>query len=141
MAAIRQQINISAPQRTVWNALTTAEGWKGWWADEARVEAREGGRIVLVTEDDQGQPVEERGIVHELRPTRRLEIAWDGTSPAKTKGTRLQFTISRDGDETRLALVHSGGGVLEDEAQRATLDREWRDALRTLRASLEAPTA
>ncbi len=141
MAAIRQQINIAAPQRTVWNALTTSDGWKGWWADEARVEPREGGRIVLVTEDDEGKPVEERGIVHELKPTRRLEIAWDGTSPAKTKGTRLQFTISKDGDETRLALVHSGGGVLDDEAQRAVLDKEWRDALRALRESLEAQRA
>ena len=138
MAAIRQQINIAAPQRTVWNALTTAEGWKSWWVDDARIEPREGGRIVFVSEDGEGKPVEERGIVHEMRPTRRLEIAWDSNSPARTRGTRLQFTISRDGDETRLALVHSGGGVLDDDAQRDTLDKEWREGLRTLRASLES---
>jgi uncharacterized protein YndB with AHSA1/START domain len=138
MAAIRQQINIAAPQRTVWNALVSADGWKQWWADDARLEPREGGRIVLVSEDAEGKLVEERGIFHEMRPTRRLEIAWDSTSPARTRGTRLQFTISRDGDETRLALVHSGGGVLEDEAARDVLDREWRDGLRTLRQSLEA---
>jgi uncharacterized protein YndB with AHSA1/START domain len=139
MAAIRQQINIAAPQRTVWNAITTAEGWKSWWVDEARMESREGGRIVLVSEDSEGKPVEERGIVHEMRPTRKLEIAWDSNSPARTRGTRLQFTISRDGDETRLALIHSGGGVLDDEAERDSLDREWREGLRTLRQSLETP--
>jgi uncharacterized protein YndB with AHSA1/START domain len=137
MAAIRQQINIAAPQRTVWNALTSADGWKTWWADEARIESREGGRIVLVTEGTDGKPVEERGIFHEMRPTRRLEIAWDANSPAPTRGTRLQFTISRDGDETRLALVHSGGGVLDDDQQRDALDREWREGLRTLRQALE----
>jgi uncharacterized protein YndB with AHSA1/START domain len=137
MSAIRQQINISAPQRTVWSVLTSAEGWKSWWADDARLEPREGGRIVLVSEGADGKAVEERGIVHEMRPTRKLEIAWDANSPAPTRGTRLQFTISRDGDETRLALVHSGGGVLDDDAARDVLDKEWRDGLRTLRESLE----
>ena len=137
MASIRQQINIAVPSRVVWNALTTAEGWKRWWAEEARLEPRSGGRIVLTVEGDDGEPVEERGIFHELRPTRKLEIAWDASSPAKTKGTRLQFSISRHGDETRLAMVHSGGGILEDEDQRAALEKEWRGAMRALRSSLE----
>lgn len=137
MAAIRQQINIAAPQRAVWNALTTSDGWKVWWADDARLEPREGGRIVLVLEGDDGKPVEERGIFHELRPTRKLEIAFDATSPGPAKGTRLQFTISRDKDETRLGLVHSGAGLLEDDAARDALDKEWKSALRTLRTALE----
>lgn len=137
MSAIRQQINIAASQRTVWNAITTADGWKSWWADEARVDPREGGRIVLVSENAEGQPIEERGIFHELRPTRKVEIAWDGNSPSLTRGTRLVFTISRDGDETRLSLVHSGGGPLEDDVARDRMDKEWRDGLRTLRQSLE----
>jgi uncharacterized protein YndB with AHSA1/START domain len=144
MAAIRQQINIAAPLRTVWTALTTSEGWCSFWAEEARVDGREGGRIVLTTEGDDGKPVEERGIFHEFKPTRKLEIAWD-TSPARTTesrqqfaGTRLQFSISRDKDETRLALVHSGAGLLENEALRAALDKEWRNGLRTLRDALEA---
>jgi uncharacterized protein YndB with AHSA1/START domain len=141
MAAIRQQINIAAPQRIVWNVLVSADGWKSWWADDARVESREGGRIVLVTEGADGEPVEERGIFHEMRPTRKLEIAWDATSPGPTRGTRLQFTISRDGDETRLAMIHSGGGVLDDEAARDALEKEWRSGLQSLRKTLEAKPA
>jgi hypothetical protein len=35
-------------------------------------------------------------------------------------------------------LVHSGGGVLDDDAARTLLDKEWRDGLRVLRESLEA---
>ncbi len=139
MAAIRQQINIAAPQRAVWNALTTPDGWTSWWADQARLEPRPGGRIVLVVEGDDGEPVEERGLFHDLRPTRKLEIAWDATSPAKTRGTRVSFTISRDGDETRLALVHTGAGVLEDDAAREALDKEWKEGLKTLRERLEQP--
>jgi uncharacterized protein YndB with AHSA1/START domain len=141
MAAIRQQINITAPLRSVWTALTTSEGWCSFWADEARVEGREGGRIVLTTEDDEGKPVEERGIFHEFKATRKLEIAFDNTGPARLRGTRLQFTISRDKDDTRLALVHSGAAILEDEARRDQLDKEWRSALRTLREALEKPAA
>ncbi|HHO51403.1 MAG TPA: SRPBCC domain-containing protein [Deltaproteobacteria bacterium] len=138
MPSIRQQINIAAPTRVIWNLLTTAEGWTHWWAEEARLEPRSGGRIVLTIEGDDGEPIEERGVFHEIRPTRKLEIAWDSTSPAKTRGTRVQLTISRDGDEARLALIHSGGGILDDEEARAALEREWRSALRALRSHLES---
>lgn len=138
MSSIRHQINIAAPSRTVWNVLTTAEGWTRWWANDARIDARAGGRIVLQVEDENGDAVEERGLFHELRPTRRLEIAWDANSPAATKGTRLRFTLSADGSETRLSMVHSGGGILDDDDARSQLESEWRSALHALRDSLEA---
>ena len=138
MAAIRHQINIAVPSRVVWRALTTVEGLTSWWADEARVDPRPGGRLVVTTEGDDGEPVEERGLFHELRPTRKIEIAWDNNSPAPTKGTRLVFQIARDGDETRLSLVHRGGGILDDEEARAVLEKDWHRALRSLRSALEA---
>ena len=137
MTAIRQQINIARPIRAVWAALTTANGLKSWWADEARMDPRPGGRVVVVTEGDDGEPMEERGILHELRPTRKIEIAWDSNSPALTKGTRLTFQLARDGEETRVSLVHTGRGVLEDEEAREVLDKDWRRALRSLRDALE----
>lgn len=137
MPSIRQQINIAVPARTVWRALTTADGLASWWVDEARVDARPGGRIVIKTEGDDGEPVEECGMLHELRPTRRIEIAWDSNSPGPHKGTRLAFQVARDGDETRLSVVHSGSGPLDDEEAREALDDEWRRALLALRASLE----
>lgn len=137
MPAIRHQINIAAPTRAVWRALTTEDGLTSWWVDEARVVAEKGGRIVLKSEGDDGEMVEEVGMFHELRPTRKVEIAWDSNSPAPTKGTRIQFTVARDGDETRVAVVHSGGGLLDDEEERAALEKTWRQALRALRGSLE----
>ncbi len=137
MPAIRQQINIAATPRAVWKALTTSEGLMSWWVDEARVDAREGGRVVLVSEGDDGEPVEERGIFLTLRPTRRIEIAWDKNSPAETKGTRIQFNIGRDGTETRVAMFHSGSGPLEDDEQRESLEKAWKAALKALRGSLE----
>ncbi len=137
MPSIRQQINIAVAPRAVWRMLTTDEGLAAWLVDEARVEARPGGRVLLVSEGDDGEPVEERGIYHELRPTRRIEIAWDSNSPSPTRGTRIQFSIARDGGETRLVLVHQGAGVLDDEEAREDLERSWRQALRALREVLE----
>ncbi len=137
MSAIRHQINIAATVRTVWRALTTEEGVTSWWVDEARIDARTGGRIVLISEDDDGEKLEERGIFHELRATRKIEIKWDSNSPAQTRGTRIEFIVARDGDETRVCLVHSGSGVLEDEEARELLAKDWRQALLSLRSSLE----
>jgi len=137
MAAIRQQLNIAAPTRTVWNALTTEDGLTSWWVDEARLDAREGGRVGLISEGDDGEPVEERGMVHTFRPTRKFEIAWDTTGASPTKGTRVEFGVARDGKETRVSVVHRGGGVLDDEDARAELDKAWKAALRALRSSLE----
>lgn len=137
MAAIRHQINVATNPRAVWRALTTEEGITGWWVDKARVDARPGGRIVLTSEGEDGTPLEERGMFHEVRPTRKIEIAWDSNSPAATKGTRIEFQVARDGDETRVHVVHSGGAIEEDEALRKTLDDSWRQALQSLRQSLE----
>lgn len=137
MPAIRQQINIATSPRTVWRALTTAEGLMSWWVDEARVDAREGGRIVLTSEGEDGAPLEERGLFLTIRPTRKIEIAWDRNSPAETRATRIEFNIGKDGDDTRVSVIHSGAGPLDDEAARAVLDKAWRSALQTLRQTLE----
>ena len=135
MPAIRQQIDIAAGPRAVWNAFTTAEGLTAWWVDEARVEPRTGGRLVLVSEGDDG-PIEERGMFLEFKPTRKLEIAWDSAGVAPTKGSRIIVKIGRVGEDTRVSVVHSGGEV-EDGDLNEDLTRTWRSSLKALRGSLE----
>ena len=137
MASIRHQISIAASTRDVWRALTTEEGVTSWWVDEARIDARNGGRIVLTSEGDDGEPVIERGMFHELRPTRRIEIRWDTAGDLPTAGSEISFSLARSGDETRLALLHRGGEAFEDEEQREVLDKGWRQALKALRDYLE----
>jgi len=136
MASVRQQINIAASPRAVWRQLTTAEGLQAWWADEARVDANSGGRVVLESEGDDGEMCEERGIFLEHRPTRRLEIKWDSSSPAPTAGSRVRFQVARDGEETRVAVIHTGA-FLDDDEVLGRYDKEWRSALKALRGSLE----
>lgn len=137
MPSIRHQVNIAAPQRSVWRALTTSEGLASWWADEARADPREGGRVVITTEDDEGNPLQEIGTFVEFRPVRKVAIKWDRASPADTRGTTIEFQVARDGEETRVSMVHSGGGPLDDEDVRKRMEREWKGALRGLRSALE----
>ena len=72
-----------------------------------------------------------------LRPTRKIEIKWDTGSRAATAGTRITFQLAKDGPETRLSLIHSGGGVLNDDDARASLSKDWHRALKGLRDALE----
>lgn len=136
MASIRQQINIAASPRMVWAQLTTSDGLTAWWADEARVDGSSGGRLTLTSEDDDGEPLEERGVFLEFRPTRKLEIKWDAGSGGLTGGSRVKFQVARDGDETRVSVIHTGA-FLEEADVFARFDKEWRSALKALRGSLE----
>ena len=139
MPSIRRHIHIAATPRAVWQALTTEEGLTGWLVDEARIDARKGGRVVLVGEDDDGNPLEEKGVIDRWRPTSHLEIVWDAVGSFPTRGTRLTFQVAIDGDETRVSLIHSGpGAILEDPEKRDQLDKDWRRALRSLQSMLES---
>ena len=137
LPAIRALINIAASPRDVWNALITPEGLSGWLVQGARIEPRAGGRVVwTLPPAAEAEPVEARGMLHTFRPTSHIEIAWDrgGTFPAR--GTRMAFSLARDGDETRLSLVHSGE-PLDDEALRAELEKGWKRDLKALQTLLD----
>ena len=136
MPAIRRQIMVTAPPRQVWAALTTGEGLAQWLVDEARVDGRKGGRVVLINQDDEGNPIEDRGIVHTWRPTSHFEINFDSVGKGPLKGTRLSFSVAMDEGETRVALVHSGA-LFDDADENARVDKEWRQAMKALQAMLD----
>lgn len=136
MASVRQQITIAAPMRTVWNAITTEKGLTAWWSRDARVDAREGGRIVL-THDGEERDLEERGVFHRVRPTRHIDIKWDNVGSAPSKGSTLNIQLGRDGGEVKVHIVQSGGESLEDEEAREAIDADWQARLLRLRESIE----
>jgi uncharacterized protein YndB with AHSA1/START domain len=137
MGSVRQQINIAVGPRRVWRALTTVEGLCTWWASSARVDPREGGRIVLFSEDSEGAKVERMGLFLSFRPTRRLEIKWDGGENNDAKGTSVNFHIARDGDETRVNIVQSGEQIDGEGDAVASLEQAWKGTLLSLREALE----
>lgn len=139
MPAIRRHIHIAASPRQVWKALTTSEGLESWLVDRARIDARKGGRVVWTGEDDEGNPVEERGHINRWRPTSHLEIAWDKFGTFPIRGMSYQFKLAIDGGETRLSIVLSGNPeILENEERRKVLDTDWRRALKSLQSMLDA---
>jgi uncharacterized protein YndB with AHSA1/START domain len=137
MPAIRRHIHIATTPRRVWRALTTAEGLKEWLVDDARVDARKGGRIILTFEGDDGEPVEAVGFIHKWRPTSQLEISWDNVGKYEGRGSNLAFQVAMDGDEARLSLVMSGGDAMADEERFAALNKEWRRDLAALQGLLD----
>lgn len=77
-------------------------------------------------------------MFHECRPTRRIEIAWDASSPDPiTRGTRVQISLGQQGDETQVMILHSGE-PLNDDATRSAIEAAWKADLLRLRAALEA---
>lgn len=159
MAAIRHQVRIAAPARVVWNALTTEDGLRGWWGEADRLDPRAGGRFVITVDDglpaqippepeatdedaepepapvEPEGPVQRWGVFHSFRPTRSIEITWDS---GLLKGTRLAFQLGRDEDETKVHIVQSVSGGLEDEARRDALESWWKAALLRLRDGIES---
>jgi uncharacterized protein YndB with AHSA1/START domain len=137
MPAIRRHILIATSTRAVWNAISTPEGLCRWLVAEARLEPRSGGRVVLARIGADGLREEARGMVHKWRPTSHLEIAFDRLGDHPSRGSLVAFQVARDGDETRLSVVQSGGEQLEDEAAAASLDDRWRKDLERLQAALD----
>lgn len=138
MPSVRRHVFIASPPRTVWAAITTGDGLAKWLASEARFDGRKGGRVVLTLANAEGEPYQLAGIVHRWRPTSQLEIKWDRAGDADFSSTRVQFQVARDGDETRLSVVHSGT-ALDDEAAQQRVDLGWRAAFAVLQSQLDAP--
>lgn len=130
MSVVRRQISIAASPRTVWNALTTAEGLARWFGSGARVDGREGGRISA----SRGAEVESSGLFHTFRPTAKIEVKW---TDGPWRGTFTQFSVARDRNETVVNLLHTGS-PLEDPGLRDVVDGDWKAALTRLRDGLEA---
>ena len=137
MSTIRRQVTVDASPRTVWASLTTAEGLKGWLADEASTIPSAMGRFSVTMEGDEGDPVEEFGRFTGFRPVSKLEITFEKVGKGAWKGTTLTFTIVREGDETVVNLVHTGSAFVNEDVRKVH-DDTWRRALVALRDNLEA---
>ena len=105
---IEQSLRIHARPETVWRYWTDPARMCDWWGVSADLDPRPGGTCVV----DLGGPVM-RGEYVELVPYERIvfTFGWDAThgAPAVAPGsTTVEVTLTRDGDETVVALRHSG---------------------------------
>ncbi|WP_165781080.1 SRPBCC family protein [Streptosporangium minutum] len=115
---IEQTLHIRARPETVWRFFTDPARLAQWWGT-AELDARPGGTLQVAMHGGP-RPVM-RGRFVELVPYERLvfTFGWEaapGVPDMPPEASRVEVTLTPDGDGTELTLRHSGlPAVLEEE--------------------------
>jgi uncharacterized protein YndB with AHSA1/START domain len=127
MDSIEREVVIDAPVERVWRLVTEAEHLGRWFGDAgAEVELRPGGALELRWTEHGAS----RGRVEAVEPRRLFAFRWapfknpGGLDPTEGNSTRVEFTLSEEGDGTRLRVVESGFETLatSEEQRQSNLD-------------------
>jgi uncharacterized protein YndB with AHSA1/START domain len=121
---IERDVLIAAPVERVWELVTTPEHIGRWFGDAgAELDLRPGGRLELRWHDYSTV----HGRVEVVEPPRRFAYRWQHAGdPAaeltSANSTLVDFTLTPEGEGTRVAVVESGFQALETgAAERAEL--------------------
>ena len=114
---IEREIVIAAPVERVWEIVTEPEHMGRWFGDDG---AERDGDTITVRWKEHGT-----GELHVVRsePPHAFAYRWD--AEVKEAGTTLvEFTLTPDGDGTRLRVVESGfASLTTSDAERDRLRR------------------
>jgi uncharacterized protein YndB with AHSA1/START domain len=104
--AIRHATFIRAPVGRVFETLTTARGWDGWFTRGTSLEARPGGRLLLRWKNFGADRVtaSDGGPVLEVRANRRFAFQW---SP-RGFPTKVTFDLEKQGRGTLVSVTETG---------------------------------
>jgi uncharacterized protein YndB with AHSA1/START domain len=105
---LEREIVIAAPLEVVWSVVTEAEHINGWFGDSTEIELRPGGRLVLRWEEFDSTVY---GRVERVEPPHVFSFRWSrgsGSEVPEDNSTLVEFTLSAEGDSTRLKVVESG---------------------------------
>src|SRR5262249_27257783 len=106
VTTVERELVIDASPETVWELLVDPGKATSWMGRQSWSEPHEGGlyRVEVIP----GQIA--RGKFIELDPPRRLVLAWgwEGENPVSPGSSRLEFTLTPEGEGTRLHFLHSG---------------------------------
>ena len=134
--AIEREIVIDAPPTVVWAIVTEARHLAGWFSDEAEIDLRPGGRMLL-TWHRHGTY---EGRVETVDPPRLFVFRWQTREGAfsETNSTLVAMTLDAEEAGTRLRVVESGFAKLpwpdEERARYAEGNaRGWLTELNELR--------
>jgi uncharacterized protein YndB with AHSA1/START domain len=108
-SAVEMRLRISARPETVWRYWTDPVRMCDWWGAAAELDPTPGGACVV----EMGGGGVMRGTYVELVPHERIvfTFGWDPTdgAPDVPPGSSVvEITLTPDGDDTVLALRHSG---------------------------------
>jgi len=143
--AIRKSVTVNAPQEKVFEAWTTVEGVRTFFAPDARIEVKPGGayEIYFNPEEPEGLRGSEGCRVLAYRRPEFLVFSWNAppeipTIRNKKAKTRVEVRFEVAGGKTNVSLTHSGWGKGEDwDETFEYFERAWDVVLSRLKASFE----
>lgn len=126
--SVEREVLIAAPPDVVWRVITEPRHIERWFVDEAELDPRPGGDGLLAfRHTPTGEHLHRLQVVAVDRP-HRFVYRWmhpDGERPAEGNSVLVEFTLTAEGDGTRLRVVESGIQALdwtEDEKSRYARD-------------------
>jgi uncharacterized protein YndB with AHSA1/START domain len=131
MESVEREVYVEARPEVVWAAVTQPEGLARWYAfGGAEIELRPGGPLMLRW-DEHG---EFRGFVEKVEPGRRFAYRYavvPGVDPVPGNSNLVEFTLTPEGEGTRLLVVESGFERLDAAAEQETEQaaQAWGNAL------------
>jgi uncharacterized protein YndB with AHSA1/START domain len=140
--AIDKQVVVAAPIEVVWQAWTSRDGIRTFFAPDAEIDARVGGAFHIHMD-----PLAEPGMkgaddmrYMALQPPTMLSFDWNAPPSQPESRKQRTFVIVRladvDGRSTRVTLHHTGwGDGAEWDKTFAYFDRAWGIVLGKLQAS------
>jgi uncharacterized protein YndB with AHSA1/START domain len=114
---IERDILIDAPVEVVWSVLTDPEHIKAWFSDAVELDARQGGAGTLTWLRNGGVPQVSVAIrIERLDRPRFFSFRWNFPpveEPTDRNAPLVEFTLTPEGEQTRLHLVESGIRMLD----------------------------
>ena len=111
MKIIKKEIVINAPVAKVWEHITDSRKIAGWWMPND-FEARVGKEFSIECKTEDGKI---SGVVKEIVPQQKLVYSF--RSKVTKIETLVSITLVKEGNGTRLTLVHSGWDALPPDQQ------------------------
>jgi uncharacterized protein YndB with AHSA1/START domain len=130
--AIEREIVIDALPDVVWSIVTEAQHLAGWFSDEAEIDLRPGGRMLLTWREHGAY----EGRIETVDPPRRFSFRWQTRDGAfsETNSTLVVMTLEEEAAGTRLRVAESGFAALPwpDEQRARYIDENSRGWLAEL---------
>jgi uncharacterized protein YndB with AHSA1/START domain len=105
--AITKEIDIDAPPDVVWGIVTEARHLAGWFSDEAAIDLRPGGAMLLTWHGHGAY----RARIETVQPPHTFSFRWvlrAGQEPVQGGSTLVVMTLTPTEAGTRLRVVESG---------------------------------
>jgi uncharacterized protein YndB with AHSA1/START domain len=104
---IERQVLIDAPIDVVWAVVTQPEHISGWFSESVELELRPGGKLALRWSSHRTF----EGRVERVDPPHAFSFRWvlePDQAMTEDNSTLVEFSLSAEGDSTRLTVVESG---------------------------------